>query len=301
MFFLSETPFFFWQINNVVYLNTFREGIGRMERQDIAYFVNSTPKYFYLLPLHFTLVKRYATGLKWPIYMVTETPDHPAIQDLSNNNGVSVLPIPDSEKFFLESRLAACKALPKTVRYIFPIQEDFLLGGRIDESAIQEALQIMDDDSTVASVRLMPCPGPKPGSTRYKSSSFYILNEDFMFTFQATLWRKEAYELFMSSLLEIPEEAFHIKYPGNVRDEIQKKKFLQVDFNIAENTFGQRKLREVLGNKIHLAWPRAHPNPNAVMLSPWPYRPTAVEKGKVGEWVYEFAKREGFPIQATAV
>jgi hypothetical protein len=37
-------------------------------------------------------------------------------------------------------------------------------------------------------------------------------------------------------------------------------------------------------------------NPNAVMLSPFPYRPTAVEKGKVGEWVYEFAKREGFTI-----
>jgi len=272
-----------------------------MDRKDVAYFVNSTPKYFYLLPLHFTLVKRYASALKWPTYMVTETPQNQTIQDLSNQLGVQILTIPDSEKFFLESRVAACKALPNSIQYVFPIQEDFLLGGRIDEKAIEEALQIFDSDSNVASVRLMPCPGPKAGSPRYKSSNFFVLDEDFMFTFQATLWRREAYQLFLSAVLDIPEEAFHLRYPGNVRDELQKKKFLQVDFNIAENTFGQRKLREVLGSKIHLAWPRAHPNPNAVMLCPWPYRPTAVEKGKLGEWVYEFAKREGFPIQATLI
>lgn len=118
-----------------------------------------------------------------------------------------------------------------------------------------------------------------------------------MFTFQATLWRREDYLLYISSVLDIPEDALHLTIPGNIKDENQRKKFLQVDFNIAENTFGQRKFREVLGHKIHLAWPRAHSSPNAVMLCPWPYRPTAVEKGKLGEWVYEFAKREGFPIQ----
>jgi hypothetical protein len=267
-----------------------------MERQDVAYFVNSTPKYFYLLPLHFTLVKRYATKMKWPQYMMTEISNHPILEDISKNLGIKILPIPEKEQFFLESRVAACKALSPSINYVLPIQEDFLLGGRIDERVIEEALDVMDKNPDIVSVRLMPCPGPKNGSLRYKSSSFFILDEDFMFTFQATLWRKDAYQVYLSSLLEIPEEAFHLKYPGNVQNEQEKKKFLQVDFNIAENTFGQRKLREVLGSKIHLAWPRAHPNPNAVMLCPWPYRPTAVEKGKLGEWVYEFAKREGFPI-----
>jgi hypothetical protein len=267
-----------------------------MNRQDVGYFVNSTQRYFYLLPLHFTLVKRYAKNLMWPMFMVTETPEHPTIQDLSANYGVHILPIQDSEKFFLESRVAACMYLPPEIKYVFPIQEDFLLGGRIQEDAIEEACRIMDEDPEVVSVRLMPCPGPKEGSAKYKSSQYMILNETFMFTFQATLWRRETYLLYMNALIEMPEQMFRLTIPGNIKDENQRKKFIQVDFNIAENSFGQRKFKELFGSKIHLGWPRAHPNGNAVMLSPWPYRPTAVEKGKVGEWVHEFARREGHPL-----
>ena len=269
-----------------------------MDRQDVAYFVNSTAKYFYLLPLHFTLVKRYAASLKWPQYMITETPEDPIIQDISKNLHIKILTIPESERYFLESRAAACRVLPPEVRYVFPIQEDFLLGARIDESMIQEALQIFDEDPEVVSIRLMPCPGPKEGSQRYKTSRFLILNEDFMFTFQATLWRRETYELYMSSLAQLPNEMFRLMLnTRKFETEAQKKKFVQVDMNIAENQFGQQKFREMFGKKIHLGSPREHPNPNAVMLSPWPYRPTAVERGKLGEWVYEFAKREGFPIR----
>lgn len=264
-----------------------------MERQDVAYFVNSTPKYFFLLQLHFTLIKRYAPSLKWPIYMATEVPENSILQDLTKKTDARILAIPEAYKYFLESRLATSKALHPQIKYIFPIQEDFLLGGRIDDRAIEEALTIFDEDPSVASIRLMPCPGPKQDSVKYKNSSFLQLDEDFMFTFQATLWRRECYELYLSAILDMPMEMFSMP---PAKDENQRKKFFQVDFNIAENTFGQRKFREVLGNKIHLAWPRAHPHPNAVMLSPWPYRPTAVEKGKVGEWVYEFAKREGFVI-----
>jgi hypothetical protein len=232
--------------------------------------------------------------------MVTETPQDRIIQDLSQNLGVQILPIGPSDRFFIESRIAACRALPSSIKYVFPIQEDFLLGGRIDETAIEEALTIFDEDPTVVSIRLMPCPGPKQGSPRYKSSSFFILNEDFMFTYQATLWRREAYQLYMASLLEIPDGFIKQVAPPNLdtKDETKYKKFIQVDFNIAENSLGQRKFREIFGSKIHLAWPRAHPSPNAVMLCPWPYRPTAVEKGKLGDWVPEFAKREGFSLSA---
>jgi hypothetical protein len=269
-----------------------------MNRQDVAYFVNSTPKYFYLLPLHFALLKRYAAELKWPTFMVSEVPTHPALQDLTGTLGIRILPIAEKDRFFLESRLAATKALPQEIQYILPIQEDFLLGGRIDAKAIEQALDILDQDPEVASIRLMPCPGPQSGSVRYKDSGYFVLNEDFLFTFQATLWRRKDYEIFLASLLEMPEEMFAARMPTIWKDENQKKKFLQVDFNLAENSFGQRKFKEVLGTKIHLAWPRAHRAPNAVMLSPWPYRPTAVEKGKLGAWVYEFAEREGYPIQA---
>lgn len=269
-----------------------------MNRQDTAYLVNSTPKYFYLLPLHFTLVQRYAANLKWPTYIATEVPENKIIQDISKNIGVKVIPLEQKDRFFIESRLAACKALPSSIRYVLPIQEDFLLGGRIDESAIQESLQILDLDPMVASIRWMPCPGPKAGSRQYKNFSYKILNEEFMFTYQATLWRREEYILFLSAILDIPEEIFIQRQHLQGKDENQLKKIIQVDFNLAENHFGQQKFQEVFRGKIHLAWPRAYSYPNAVFLSPWPYRPTAVEKGKLGEWVYEFAKREGFPIES---
>jgi hypothetical protein len=258
--------------------------------------VNSTPKYFYLLPLHFALVKRYAAKLHWPSYIATEVPEDQTIQDISKNFGVNVLRLEQKDRFFIESRLAACKALPRTIRYVLPMQEDFLLGGRVDEHAIQESLKILDLDAQVASIRWMPCPGPKQGSTQYKDLPYKILNEEFMFTYQATLWRREEYIQFLSALLEIPEHLFVSRLPIQDKDENQRKKIIQVDFNLAENHFGQQKFQEVMRRYTHLAWPRAHQYPNAVMVSPWPYRPTAVEKGKVGEWVYEFAKREGFPI-----
>lgn len=266
-----------------------------MERQDIAYVVNSTLKYFFLLPLHFALVRRYAATLKWPIFMATEMPNNSILKECESKFNIQILPIELRDKFFLESRLAAVKALPKDIQYVFPIQEDFLLQARPDTQAIEEALNIFDTDKNVSSIRLMPCPGPIQQSLQYKNTSYKILNEEFMFTFQATIWRREDYCLFLSALLEFPEHMFQSRMPIGLNPE-QKKKWIQVDFNIAENGIGQAKFKELLGNKIHLAYPRAHLRPNAVYLSPWPYRPTAVEKGTIGIWVYEFAEREGYPL-----
>jgi hypothetical protein len=200
------------------------------------------------------------------------------------------------DKYFLESRLAAVKALPKHIKYVFPIQEDFLLQARPDTAAIAEALEILDTDTTVASIRLMPCPGPKQDAKTYKESTYKHLREAFMYTYQATVWRREDYCLFFSALLEFPAEAAASKMPTNLTPD-QQKKWIQVDFNLAENYIGQAKFHELLGKRTHLAYPRAHPKPNAVYLCPWPYRPTAVEKGKLGQWVHEFAEREGFPIE----
>jgi hypothetical protein len=266
-----------------------------MERQDIAYLVNSTPKYFYLLPLHFALLRRYGAACKWPVYIASEVPIEPTLLKCKEEFGIEILPLEAKDKYFLESRLAAVKALPPSIKYVFPIQEDFLLQARPDEEAIEEALQIFDTDTSIASIRLMPCPGPQKDSNLYKNTVYRELNEAFMFTFQATLWRREEYCLFFSSLLEFPELAFASNMPKGLTPD-QQKKWLQVDINLAENQIGQAKFKEVIGSKLHLAYPRAHPKPNAVYLCPWPYRPTAVEKGKLGQWVYEFAQREGYPI-----
>jgi hypothetical protein len=234
------------------------------------------------------------------------------LQRCRSDFGVEILPIEAKDKYFLESRLAAVKALPKSIKYVFPIQEDFLLQARPDEKAIQEAIEIFDTDPAVASIRLMPCPGPGNDCVVYKDSWYRKLNidnsygvqkrndEGILFTFQATLWRREEYCLFLSAILDIPEDIILSNQPMANRPEFQsldkRKKFIQVDINIAENFLGQSKFKEILGKYLHLAYPRAHPKPNAVYLCPWPYRPTAVERGQVGKWVYEFAEREGFPL-----
>ncbi len=266
-----------------------------MERQDIAYLVNSTPKYYYLLPLHFALLRRYGAACKWPVYIASEVPTEPTLLKCKEEFSLEILPLEAKDKYFLESRLAAVKALPPSIKYVFPIQEDFLLQARPDEEAIEEALQIFDTDTSVASIRFMPCPGPTKEAKAYKSSLYRFLGEHFMFSYQATIWRREEYCLFFASLLEFPEHSFISRPPLGLTPD-QHKKWFQVDFNVAENQIGQAKFKEVIGSKLHLAYPRAHPKPNAVYLCPWPYRPTAVEKGKLGQWVYEFAEREGYPI-----
>ena len=77
----------------------------------------------------------------------------------------------------------------------------------------------------------------------------------------------------------------------------QQKKWFQIDFNVAENKVGQLKFAELFDHRIQLAWPRAHVAANAVYLSPWPYRPTAVENGVLGAWAKELGIREGYPLE----
>lgn len=267
-----------------------------MEREDIAYVVNSTPKYFYLLALHFCLLRRYFPKMRWPVYFATEVPNDPLVQKVCKEYDIKILELTTNEQWFLESRLAVTKKLPERIKYIFPIQEDFLLQGRPDIDAMMEALAILDVDEKVGSIRLMPCPGPQSDSKQYGNTSYKILEEPFLFTYQATLWRRSVYKEFFELLIELPESIYNHLIPRNLQGW-ERKKYIQVDFNLAENYIGQEILKKLGEAYLFLAYPRAHPRPNAVYLCPWPYRPTAVEKGKLGEWVYEFASREGFPIQ----
>jgi hypothetical protein len=268
-----------------------------MDRTDIAYLLNSTPKYFYLLPLHFTLLRRYAPNLKWPVYFASEEnlSNHNKIKKLTETLTIQHLQLKEEDRFFLESRLAGCKALPSSIKYIFPIQEDFLLEHYADAAAIEEAIKILDENIEISSVRLMPCPGPKETEVFYGTSTRYKIlseNETFLYTFQATLWRREDFEAFYTKCVEAANQfKLSDKYENESYD--RKKKIIQVDCNIAE-TQGQRILKNF--KKMHIAFNRAHNAPNAVYMSPWPYRPTAVEKGKQGDWVEPFANREGISL-----
>jgi hypothetical protein len=261
-----------------------------MNRTDIAYLINSTPKYYYLLPLHLMLVRRYAPELAWPIYIATEEPEHPILVECVNTYGVQILPLKQDDRFFLESRLAATLALPPEIKCVFPMQEDFLLERKPDAEAIKEAATLLESMTELSSIRFMPCPGPP---TTQKVGWASLKGTHYMFSYQATLWRRADYQLFLSAVLDMG--GFESLCPPNLSDD-KRKKWLQVDFNIAENQFGQQKFAEILGHKNHLGWVRQGKQPNAVYLSPWPYRPTAVEKGVLGQWAIDLAKREGYPL-----
>ena len=258
-----------------------------MDRTDVAYLINSTPKYYYLLDFHLTLLKRYAPELKWKLFIASEVPEHPTLQKIKTRYpDVCIIPLTEEYEGFIESRFMGTNLLPPEIKYVFPIQEDFLLEARPGESYIQEALQIFDTHKSVQSIRLMPCPGPK-GNKFFQNSHFKILEydtDDMIFTYQATLWKREAYQNFMGALSE--------KLVGMTPEQKRKA---SIQDNIAEIAVGQKIL--VSQNQTHLAYPREGRQPNAVYLCPWPYRPTAVVKGKLEDWALDLSKREAFFLE----
>jgi hypothetical protein len=259
-----------------------------MNRTDVAYLINTTPKYFYLLPLHLTLLQRYAPNLQWPLFLATEEPEHFTVKQVQKDfPHLQIIPLTSEQEGFLESRAVATHLLPSQIQYIFPIQEDFLLEGRPIEDELDEALHIMDLDSEVHSLRLMPCPGPK-NNLKYKNGKWKILQygvDDYIFSYQATLWRRSAYFTFMDFFAEL------LNSKPLTREQKNK---IAIHDNICENKIGQQCIRDQGG--IHLAYPRAGPWPNAVYLCPWPYRPTAVVKGKLERWAEELGDRERIPL-----
>lgn len=247
-----------------------------MDRTDCAYLINTTPKYFYLLPLHIALLQRYAT-MAWPIYIATEAPE------LLPQLDVKILRLPMEAEGFLDSRAEATRLLPPDIKYVFPIQEDFLLEGRPMTQEIAGAFEALADEH-VLSVRLMPCPGPK-GPVFYNEFKVLDFAIEMVFTYQATLWKRDAYQTFMNTLLH--------RLKGKSQAE---KNRIAIKVNIAENADGQAILRDLFPDAMHLSVIRQYPHPNAVYLCPWPYRPTAVVQGVLQPWALELANREGFQL-----
>ncbi len=270
-----------------------------MNSEEIAYLINTTPKYFYLLPLHIGLIRRYAPSLKWRIFLATEVPEHPICVALEKE-GVEILTLRKEKSGFLMSRAAALEMLPPEIEYVLPMQEDFLLDRCPDDIVLQKCCTVFSNHKNVSSIRLMPCPGPSEKDEFYFDESFISLkklvpeNDPYMFTFQATLWRKEEITKWYLRLCE----QFESDYPNTMSEE--ERRIAEIRSNYAENARGQGYFKEWLctNGKVHLAWKRVHKFPNAVYLSPWPYRPTAVVGGKLESWAIELGKREGFPLMS---
>ena len=263
-----------------------------MDDHTCAYLINTTPKYFYLLPLHISLLHRYAPSCTWPIYIATEAPELLHLP-LALAESLNIIHLPTHKEAFFDSRAEAVRRLPASIKYVFPIQEDFLLEGRPMKEAIQEAIDLLNTHPDLSSVRLMPCPGPR-GVKGFQQSSFRLLEKEtdtIIFTYQATIWRRADYLSFMDALI-----AYSTEKTLPTEERQKKQNNIAIKVNLAEIHLGQSLLHSVLPGKQHIAYVRQGDHPNAVYLCPWPYRPTAVVRGKLEPWAVDLAKREGFAL-----
>jgi hypothetical protein len=253
----------------------------------IAYLINSTPKYYYILELHLVLLKRYAPNLNWQVFLATEEPDHFICKKLVSEYGVQLIVLEKENTSFLTSRKRALEMLPSHITKVLPIQEDFLLERFIDEDAINQSIQLLDNDDKLIAVRYMPCPGPNENNILYKKNWLEISEkyDSYGFCFQATLWKRDFLQLWYNSIVSKCEEYGSID-----------RKRLEVDMNISENVDGQKLFYSFFKDYKQIGWKRAHKYSNAVYMCPWPYRPTAIIRGVLQMFAKELAIREGVKL-----
>ena len=265
-----------------------------MDRSDCCILVNSTPAYYYILPIFFQLLRRYAPTLRWDVILATEVPENPICKRVAKEFAVKLLTIPEASKGFLESRVAALKRIVYEYTYCLPLQDDFLLEMPMNAEAIAKVLNYMDKNMCVVSARCMPCPGPSEESDFANSRvvpEWKLLTkktDQFGFTFQATLWKLRPLFGWYNRICEKLDSLCP-------KEQITRRKEIELQENLAENAIGQQEFWKWTDEKDyeHIALQRLGSWPNAVYLSPFPYRPTAIVRGKFEVWAQELAKREG--------
>ncbi len=263
---------------------------------NVAILVNSTPAYYYILPFFCGMLRRYGADLKWKVYLGTELPEHPICKQVEDEFGVELVRIPSAFAGFIDSRWYCLTYLQGKHEFVLPLQDDFILEMPVRLDALSRILRLMEENGDISSVRLMPCPGPAKGASLYKGTELRELSaktDTYGFTYQATLWRWDDCLVWFQLLAD----QLQMAAPREFTDPKQRVR-LEVTGNIAENSDGQREFWELSETRgwRHLAWERAGSWPNAVYLSPFPYRPTAIVRGALEGWAKELAKREGFAL-----
>lgn len=260
-----------------------------MSNNTCAIVVNTCPKYFYLLDGYFGLIRRYAEKLVWDVYLATEKPDDPTIVRCIQFYKLKLIKLEESQADFFESRVSAIDALPSTIKYVLPLQDDFLLerpGANIE--ALKNAIEVLEKNDNVLSLRLMPCPGSS-ANTMYETNWKKLEANDLHFSYQATIWRREVYTNYFKRLIQ----QGRYLYPTMSSSEWNS---YAIKMNPAETFTGLNLLKLLYPNGIHLCWSRIGRWANAVYWCPWPYRPTAVVQGVLQPWAEELIQREGFPL-----
>ena len=244
--------------------------------------INSCKKYNYLALAACKLIKRYAPDLKWPVYFATGGLTDEQKEDVLGL-GFTYMEQSDNENAdFIESRLYALRLLQKDYAFVLLLQDDFFLDRQPDYVALDKTVAMMTENPAVVCTRLMPCPGPT--GSEWLSWREIVVDPYCYFSFQAGIWSTRWLIKFFEGVVRKSQGLFG-KYPQYSRNQF----WLLV--NPCETEVGTDVAVELGGRFV--GWPRVGRWSNAVYLSPWPYRPTAVEKGVLQPWASEMLKREG--------
>ena len=244
--------------------------------------INSCKKYNYLALAACKLIKRYAPDLKWPVYFATGGLTDEQKEDVLGL-GFTYMEQSDNENAdFIESRLYALRLLQKDYAFVLLLQDDFFLDRQPDYVALDKTVAMMTENPAVVCTRLMPCPGPT--GSEWLSWREIVVDPYCYFSFQAGIWSTGWLITFFEGVVRKSQGLFG-KYPQYSRNQF----WLLV--NPCETEVGTDVAVELGGRFV--GWPRVGRWSNAVYLSPWPYRPTAVEKGVLQPWASEMLKREG--------
>jgi hypothetical protein len=249
----------------------------------VCVLINSCPKYNHLAVFSCCLIRRYAASLAWPIYLATadlRQEEHAMLMAA----GVKVIEQGPENTDFIESRIEALRLLQREFSFILLLQDDFFLDRTPDYNALQSTITMMSQNKEVVCTRLMPCPEPT-GPNFGKIWQCIAVDPYCYFSFQATIWSLPWLLRFFEGVFRKSQDLF-TKYSQFSRNQF----WLLI--NPCEKQVGTEVAVELGGNFVGFS--RKGPWSNAVYLSPWPYRPTAVERGVLQPWAIEMIKREGF-------
>jgi hypothetical protein len=124
--------------------------------------------------------------------------------------GAHIIELAQDESSFWESRVATVRKLPAHIKYVFPVQEDFLLERYSRHYCeFKKVIEAFDENQRLISARFMPCPGPKDKSTYMNGWALLSDSDDYLFTFQATLWRRETYCQYLETIIKV-NKAKHV-------------------------------------------------------------------------------------------
>ena len=248
----------------------------------VCVLINSCPKYNQLAIASCCLIRRYATSLSWPIFLATAglNDEQKAMMMAA---GVNVIEQGPENGEFLESRIEALRTLQKNFSLVLLLQDDFFLDRAPCYADLDATVAMMSEHSEIVCTRLMPCPGPTGdafGELREITVGPYCY-----FSFQAAIWSVPWLLKFFEGVFRKSQPLFS-KYQQFTRNQF----WLLV--NPCEKDVGADVAVEIGGRFVGFS--RKGNWSNAIYLSPWPYRPTAVERGVLQPWAKEMLIREGF-------